>query len=65
MVRMSFSEVDQDYWGVGIIIDVVKYSVTYSAKHGSQTLNDDVCVYWTGKINKAQWEISSMLEEVY
>ena len=52
MVRMNFPNVDLDYWGVGVIIEV-----------DEDRSPDDVCVYWTGEINRSQWEMPSMLEE--
>ena len=54
MVRMNFPNVDHDYWGVGVIIEV-----------DEDRSHDDVCVYWIGKIKRTQWEMSSMLKEVY
>jgi hypothetical protein len=52
MVRMNFPNVDLDYWGVGVIIEV-----------DEDRSPDDVCVYWTGEINRSQWEMPSMLAE--
>ena len=53
MVRMNFPNVDLDYWGVGVIIEV-----------DENRSPDDVCVYWTGETNRTQWEMSSMIKEL-
>ncbi len=54
MVRMNFPNVDLDYWGVGVIIEV-----------DEDRSPDDVRVYWTGETNRTQWEMSSMIKELY
>ena len=53
MVRMNFPNVDLDYWGVGVIIEV-----------DEDRSPDDVRVYWTGETNRTQWEMSSMIKEL-